>query len=60
MTEDGIKSTDLYFIDSKKRIGSDVILPSKAQSAYFFFIRENVNKIKDEQNCTHADAMKKC
>ena len=59
LTEDGVKSTDLK-VDPKKKFGADVILPKKPLSAYLFYTTENVNKIKDEQSCTHTEAMKKC
>ena len=58
-TADGLKSTDLY-VDPKKKYGEDCVVPKKPLSAYLFFTTEKVNKIKEEQNCTHPEAMKKC
>lgn len=58
MTEDGIKSTDLQ-VDPKKKFGKDTVLPKKPLSAYLFFTTANVNKIKEKENCTHPEAMKK-
>ena len=59
MTEDGTKSTDLH-VDPKKKFGEDCTLPKKPLSAYLFYTTENVNKIKEAENCSHTDAMKKC
>jgi len=59
MTVDGIKSTDLD-VDPKKRFGKDVVLPKKPISAYLFFTGSSVNSIKEKENCTHMEAMKKC
>lgn len=58
-TEDGKKSTDLH-VDPKKKYGQDCVVPKKPLSAYLFYTTENVNKIKETDNCTHPDAMKKC
>lgn len=59
LTEDGKKSTDLH-VDPKKKYGNDCVVPKKPLSAYLFYTTENVNKIKEADNCTHPDAMKKC
>lgn len=59
MTEDGQKSTDLY-VDPKKKYGEDCLLPRKPLSAYLFYTTENVNKLKEQEKCTHPEAMKKC
>ena len=59
LTEDGTKSTDLH-VDPKKKYGIDCVVPKKPLSAYLFYTTENVNKIKEADNCTHPDAMKKC
>lgn len=58
-TADGKKSTELY-VDPKKKYGEDCVVPKKPLSAYLFFTTENVNKIKEEQECSHPEAMKKC
>jgi|TARA_B110001450_G_C17594604_1_gene470294 hypothetical protein len=58
-TADGVKSTDLY-VDPKKKYGEDCVVPKKPLSAYLFFTTENVNKIKEKENCSHPEAMKKC
>ena len=58
-TVDGIKSTDLY-VDPKKKYGEDCVVPKKPLSAYLYFITENVNEVKEKNNCSHRDAMKKC
>ena len=58
-TVDGQKSTDLY-VDPKKKYGEDCVVPKKPLSAYLFFTTENVNKIKEKENCSHPEAMKKC
>ena len=59
MTEDGQKSTDMY-VDPKKKYGEDCLLPKKPLSAYLFYTTENVNQLKEKENCTHPQAMKKC
>lgn len=59
MTLDGIKSTDLA-VDPKKKFGADCLLPKKPLSAYLFYTTENVNKLKEKENCSHTEAMKKC
>lgn len=58
-TADGEKSTDLY-VDPKKKYGSDCILPKKPLSAYLFYTTSNVNKIKESEGISHAEAMKRC
>ena len=58
-TEDGLKSTDLH-VDPKKKYGEDCLLPKKPLSAYLFYTTENVNLLKEKENCTHPEAMKKC
>lgn len=59
MTIDGQKSTDLH-VDPKKKFGDTVLLPKKPLSAYLFYTTENVNKLKESENCSHTEAMKKC
>jgi hypothetical protein len=56
---DGTKSTDMY-VDPKKKYGEDCVVPRKPLSAYLFYTTENVNKIKEKENCSHPEAMKKC
>jgi hypothetical protein len=58
-TAEGGKSTDLY-VDPKKKYGEDCVVPKKPLSAYLFYTTSNVNKIKESEGCTHAEAMKKC
>lgn len=58
-TAEGGKSTDLY-VDPKKKYGEDCVVPKKPLSAYLFYTTANVNKIKEKENCTHSEAMKKC
>lgn len=58
-TADGGKSTDLY-VDPKKKYGEDCVVPKKPLSAYLFYTTSNVNKIKESESCSHAEAMKKC
>lgn len=59
MTADGQKSTDLY-VDPKKKYGETCVVPKKPLSAYLFYTKENVNKLKDAETCTHPQAMKLC
>lgn len=59
MTAEGVKSTELY-VDPKKKYGEDCMVPKKPLSAYLFYTTANVNKIKEKENCTHSEAMKKC
>jgi hypothetical protein len=59
MTAEGKKSTDLY-VDPKKKYGDDCVVPKKPLSAYLFYTTANVNKIKDKENCSHSEAMKRC
>ena len=56
---DGTKSTDMY-VDPKKKYGEDCVVPRKPLSAYLFYTTENVNKLKEKENCSHPEAMKKC
>lgn len=56
---DGTKSSDIY-VDPKKKYGDDCMLPKRPLSAYLFYTTENVNKLKNLENCSHTDAMKKC
>lgn len=58
-TAEGGKSTDLY-VDPKKKYGEDCVVPKKPLSAYLFYTTSNVNKIKESESCSHAEAMKKC
>jgi len=59
MTLDGKKSTDLW-VDPKKKYGEDCVVPKKPLSAYLFFTKANVNRLKEEKGCTHPEAMKLC
>ena len=59
MNEDGTKSTEAD-VDPKKRFGKDVLLPKRPLSAYLFFTGENMQKVREENGCTHVEAMKKC
>ena len=58
-TAEGGKSSDLY-VDPKKKYGEDCMVPKKPLSAYLFYTTANVNKIKEKENCTHSESMKKC
>jgi hypothetical protein len=63
MFADGKKSTDLSVLSSvpaKKKYGDDCLLPKKPLSAYLCYTTENVNQLKENDNCTHTEAMKKC
>ena len=57
--ENGKKSTEME-VDPKKKYGKDCILPKKPLSSYLYFTMSQVNKIKDEEKCTHPQAMVKC
>ena len=59
LTDDGVKSTDLY-VDPKKKYGETCVVPKKPLSAYLFYTTENVNSLKEKEGCTHPEAMKKC
>jgi hypothetical protein len=59
MTSDGQKSTDLA-VDPKKKYGEDCVVPKKPLSAYLFYTTANMSKVKEQHQCSHADAMKKC
>ena len=48
------------YVDPKKKYGEDCVVPKKPLSAYLFFTSENVNKVKESENITHMEAMKKC
>jgi hypothetical protein len=47
-------------VDPKKKYGEDCLLPKKPLAAYLFYTTENVNPLKEKENCTHTEAMKKC
>jgi hypothetical protein len=59
LTDDGVKSTDLY-VDPKKKYGETCVVPKKPLSAYLFYTTANVNSLKEKEGCTHPEAMKKC
>jgi len=59
MTDDGKRSIDLY-VEPKKKYGEDCMLPKKPLSSYLFYTTENVNRLKEKENCSHTEAMKKC
>ena len=47
-------------VDPKKKWGKDILMPKKPLSAYLFYSTANMNKIKEEEKCSHPEAMKLC
>ena len=46
-------------VDPRKKWGKDIVMPKKPISAYLAYTTKNINLIKEKENCTHPEAMKK-